>query len=208
MSLEEFKLYLPKYLSQESERELFDSLKDFPDSVTDKFYTTYLKDQKILLQGDGLKSLLVINLPYPKIDYFPCLVLSNTCDLDMGNKRDYYQSRLVYAPIFKLSKYRKLLEKKDNLLEVNIEQHITSIREQRISSIFYLPKFDGILEESIVFLDRVINSSIEQVTLESLDDERLFTLSDFGFYVLLFKISVHFSRIRENVERRSMSFSN
>ena len=132
------------------------------------------------------------------------MVLSNTCDLDFGNKRHYYQSRLVYAPIFKLSKYKRLLEEKDGLLAVNIEQHINSIKEQRISSIFYLPEFDGVIEESIVFLDRVVNSSIEQISLEDLDEERIFTLSDFGFYVLVFKISVHFSRIRENVERHSL----
>ena len=131
--------------------------------------------------------------------------MSNTCDLDLNNRRDYYQSRLVYAPIFKLSKYRKLLEKKDGLFKINIEQHINSVREQKISSIFYLPKFDGAVEESIVFLDRIVNSSIDQITLQDIDEERMFTLSDFGFYVLLFKISVHFSRIRENVERRSMS---
>ncbi len=30
MKLEDFKLYLPKFLSSESDKELFDSLKDFP----------------------------------------------------------------------------------------------------------------------------------------------------------------------------------
>jgi len=208
MNLEEFKLYLPKYLSAESEKELFDSLNDFPQSIKNKFYTTYLENQKILFQGDGLKSLLVINLPDPKIDLFPCLILSNTCDLTYQNRRDYYQSRLVYAPIFKLSKYKNLLEKKNNLLDVNIEQHLKSIREQRISSIFYLPEFGSYIEESIVFLDRVNNSSITQVALDDLNEDRIFTLSDFGFYVLLFKISIHFSRVRENVERRSISFEN
>ena len=39
------------------------------------------------------------------------------------------------------------------------------------------------------------------ISREELNSKRLFSLSDYGFYMLLFKLSVHFSRIQEKVNR-------
>ena len=75
MKLEDFKLYLPKFLSAESDKELFDSLRNFPNNIDSRIYTNYLIDSDIIYQGDGLNNLLYINLPKPDIKSIPCMIL-------------------------------------------------------------------------------------------------------------------------------------
>jgi len=83
----------------------------------------------------------------------------------------------------------------------SIESHLESIRNQMITQIFYLPKGQKIEHESIVFLDRLNNCNNEIIDRERLQDIRLFTLSQYGHYLFVFKLSIHFTRIMEGVER-------
>ena len=57
----------------------------------------------------------------------------------------------------------------------------------------YLPQY--------LFLDRINNCPIEAVSKEDIDKKRLFTLSNYGFYMFLVKLSIHFTRVREEVDR-------
>ena len=130
------------------------------------------------------------------------MIISNTCDIDPANRR---LMRMVYAPIWNLQKYERALQK--DLVQTgkrnpkSVDSHIKEIQRQRISHIFYLPKGAGIENESIVFLDRLNNAPSDQFELESVPEKRIFTLSDYGYYLFLFKLSVHFTRIREGVSR-------
>ena len=45
------------------------------------------------------------------------------------------------------------------------------------------------------------NCDLQSLDVVELTQNRLFTLSDYGFYVFLFKISIHLTRIRENIQR-------
>src|SRR5690554_1947291 len=96
---EDIKLYLPKYLSYESTKRLLQEIKNFPNNINDIFYTDRLKNEKFIFQGDAIKDLPVINLPDETIKETPSIVLSNTCDLDLENKRAF-SSQVCYAPIF------------------------------------------------------------------------------------------------------------
>jgi len=96
--LDEIKIYLPKFLSAESDKELFEGLRRFPDNIDSTLYTNYLEDTPVIYQGDGLKDMLVVNLPDNTIKATPSMVLSNTCDLHLKNFR-FFQSQIVYAPI-------------------------------------------------------------------------------------------------------------
>jgi len=203
MNLNEIKIYLPKFLSSESERELFDGLKDFPVNIDERLYTTYLNDTKIIYQGDGLNNLLVVNLPKHEIKPAPCIILSNTCDIDLQNKRNF-PSQIVYAPIFSLEKYKQTLLKNSEKSKEQIVDHINSIKKQEITQIFYLPKFNGKLEESIVFLDRVNNMPNTLIERDKIASNRIFTLSDYGAYLFLLKLSIHFTRVQDKVERKSI----
>lgn len=106
---------------------------------------------------------------------------------------------LIYAPIVKLKKLVSLLEE-NGIENAIIEDILISITKQYITQIFYLPIGYGIEDESIVFLDR-INNCNNFLEGKKINDIRLFCLSDYGFYLLLFKLSVHMTRIQEKIDR-------
>jgi hypothetical protein len=60
---EEIKKYLPQYLSDSSQENLFEELKNFPDNIDQRFYSELLTRDKMVYQGDGLVGMLVVNLP-------------------------------------------------------------------------------------------------------------------------------------------------
>ena len=64
----------------------------------------------------------------------------------------------------------------------------------------YLPAI-GNMEESLVFLDRIFNINNKYIDRSNLENIRIFSFSDYGFYLLIFKLSVHFSRVQEKVNR-------
>jgi hypothetical protein len=201
LSLEEIKIYLPKYLSPESEENLFDQLKQFPENIDDRLYTNYVLEPQLIYQGDGIEGLLVVNLPDTQIRPVRGMILSNTCDVDERNKR-LFPSSLVYAPIFNLEKYQKGLLASEVLKDAGqIEDHIYAIKKQRITQIFYLPKGGALENESIVFLDRVNSCDNSFLSKVEIKDIRLFTLSNYGLYLFIFKLSVHFTRITEGIDR-------
>lgn len=204
MKLDDFKLYLPKFLSSESDKELFDSLKDFPKNIDSRIYTNYLSDTDIIYQGDGINDMLFVNLPNPDIKPVPSMILSNTCDIDLANVRNF-PSQLVYTAIFNLTKYQETLYKNSTKTKEQIDSHIFSIKNQEITQIFYLPKVEGKIDDSIIFFDRVCNFPNKLVSRENLKEKRLFTLSDYGSYLFLLKLSIHFTRIQDKVERKSVN---
>lgn len=208
MNLDEIKLYLPKFLSSESEKELFECLKDFPKNLDQRFYTSALKDSTNIFQGDGMKNMLVVNLPSTSFKdvnsssfkEVNSVIFSNTCDVASSNTR-YFSSRIVYAPIFNLQKYKQSLVDKSSKDQGEIDAHINSIKQQKVTQIFYLPKINNVIDDSIIFLDRVNNCSQNIIKTKEIKDDRLFTLSDYGAYLFVFKLSIHFSRIKDNVDR-------
>lgn len=206
ISLEDIKRYLPKYLSAAAQVELFDELKHFPGNIDQRLYTTSLKEASNIFQGDGIRDLLFVNLPAKEINPAPGIIISNTCDIDPGHKR-LMPMRIVYAPIFNLEKY-KLALFKDHVQTgsrsgESIESHINEITKQRISHIFYLPKTEGLENDSLVFFDRLNNCPSDFFQGEQVQNKRIFILSDYGYYLFLFKLSVHFTRIREGISRNS-----
>ena len=56
-TLDDFRTYLPKYLSGEAQENLFADLRLFPENIDKRFYSTILVDSKSLFQGDGLKDM-------------------------------------------------------------------------------------------------------------------------------------------------------
>ena len=196
---EELKKYLPKYQSEENYNNLLSELKSFPDNIDARMYTSFLNDE-IIYQGDGIDNMPIIDLTQSSKEsqLAPALILSNTCDMDLSNNR-MFPSSIMYAPIIKLSKYQSVLSQHCN--DANkIDSHISNLKQQKITQIMYLPA-KGNMEESLVFLDRIFNINNKYIDRENLKNIRLFSFSDYGFYLLIFKLSVHFSRIQEKVNR-------
>lgn len=198
VKFDDFKLFLPKYLSEEDQKKLFSELKSFPENANDNFYSKNLMRQKDLFQGDGFAAIEMPDHKNKKFKEVKGFLVSNTCDANPNNTRPY-PSFLMFAPIFDLKKYRDLLEQTSNDTE-KVNQHIDAIRNQRATSFFYLPKQPS-LDECFVRLDMMFSMPASICSIDELCANRIFVLSNLGHYALLFKLSVHFSRVQEALKR-------
>ena len=159
-----------------------------------------LADKNVIFQGDGLKKMPIIDLANIErgVKKVSCLILSNTCDMDLSNSR-MFPASIMYAPIINLTTYISVLQKQ-GINSNKIENHISDIKQQKITQIIFLPA-NSQMEDSIVFLDKIYHVDNRFINRDTLEDQRLFSLSDYGFYMLIFKLSIHFSRIQEKVNR-------
>ena len=199
ISFEDIQLYLPKYLAPESQRELFDGLRQFPDNIDERFYTKALIEEETIFQGDGIKDLLFINLPDSFIGKKLGMILSNTCDISLENRR-LNPINIIYAPIIKLKSFISLMIEEKIELTSSLADYVNSIKKQYITQLFYLPKSE-LIEESIVFLDKINSCENNYIDRTNLKNLRFFSLSNYGLYVLLVKLSIHFMRLNEKVDR-------
>ncbi|MCF8224088.1 MAG: hypothetical protein K9J25_13205 [Bacteroidales bacterium] len=202
MNSEDFKKYLPSYLTPESKEELINDIKGFPGTVDARIYSSKFKEDEIVYQGDGIQNMLFINLPDTKTHKRNAIIISNSCDINKENVR-FFESRVLYAPIFKLEKYEMILRNSKKKSDSAIRNHIINIRKQLNTQIFYLPQLNNEFAESIVFLDRILNVNVDEIETRNLKKIRLFSLSQFGHYLLVFKLSLHLSRIMENIDRNN-----
>jgi len=159
-----------------------------------------LNNEHVVFQGDGIKDLIVIELPKTEIKKVNSIILSNTCDIDTENKRNF-PSQIIYSPLIPFKNYVTSLKANSSKNGTQLSAHFDAIRKQRITQIFFLPKKNNVIEDSIIFLDRIQNISNDFIDRKSLKTTRLFTLSNYGIYLFLFKISLHFTRIQDKVDR-------
>lgn len=194
------KRYLPQYLSIDAQSDLFHELRQFPENIDERMYAQSHNQIAEILQGDGIKDLLVVVLPKTDAKKLPCIIVSNSCDIQHRSGR-FDSIRMLYAPIMKLERYEDSLRAKSSKSPEAIAQHITEIRSQRTSNTFYLPTGAALDYEAFVRLDAIQNGPPDQIDHEEIAERRLFSLSNYGFYLFLFKISIHFTRIRESHDR-------
>ena len=126
-------------------------------------------------------------------------LVSNTCDAAAENKR-LFKSHISFAPIFDLAKYEEYLRKEHGNIE-KVTNHVESIRKQQQTAFLYLPAGGNLDKECFVRFDCIFSLPASKVNTNELCKKRLFTLSDFGAYLLVFKLSVHFSRVQDKVSR-------
>ncbi|MEI0479300.1 hypothetical protein [Brachyspira pulli] len=188
---DEIEKYLPKYLSPETEASLFENLKDFP-----KKFNIYSNiKSNFLMQGDGI----VYN--NKKI-----LLISNTCDMDSTNNKRFISMSILYAQICSLDKTEKIL-KKNNYDSSRINNFISSIKSHKVTNIFYLPKNEVLQEDSFIMFDK-INNMPNNISQSELLENKLFTLNQTGFYLFLLKLSIHFTRMCEKIDRDNPNYIN
>jgi hypothetical protein len=194
ITVEDIKEHIPYYLTQEAKEGLVKALKDFPEKMN--YYTT--KHPNELLQGDGWNSLDIINVETAERKSIKGIILSNSCDIRSENTRDV-PARIVFAPILPLSLYEGLLAQSG--IDLNkVSSKINSIKLQKVTSLFYLPK-GGCLESDYIAVLDDLHTLPVQLFCKKSDRGKQFTLSQAGFYLFLFKLSVHFCRFHENVFR-------
>ena len=203
--IDDIALYLPQYLSSKDKDALRKELKDFPtDGTKDTIYTAALNTAEYLLQGDGINEMLYLYFPKTDIKNVPAILLSNTCDMSLENLR-INGCRILYTPLINFEKYANMLratykEAKD---QKRIDNHLKDIKDQVITQALYLPKGGSLQYDAIVFFDRAISIPLDKDTVNQLCTKRIFSFSNFGFYLFLLKISIHFTRIQEKIDRDS-----
>jgi len=194
-SLEELSVFLPKYLSPEKQQGLFEELKQFPKNVA--FYDPSHDLKQSVLQGDGWKGLIAINFETLAKKPVSGVIISNSCDIDVKNDHDHAPN-VLFAPIVSLAGFIEILRKAGKT-EHELTVKLDVIRRQRISSLFHLPKYNGVIEESIIVLDDIHRHPLNDFI--KTDRAKLFTLTQLGFYIFVFKMSIHFHRLNEGLAR-------
>jgi hypothetical protein len=193
-SLERFQIALPPFLSETDKRALLAQLEGFPGSGS--FFG--ITDDPEPVQGDAWSGFVALQYPDGKSERVAGLVISNSCDIGAANKPDPDQ-RILFAPLIDVAAYEHLLKELGRPADA-IDERLKKIRNQEIHRIFYIPENGAFGGESLVLLD-----DLHAQPLSSLNGiERVFSLSTYGWYVLLMKLSVHFTRTTDGVTRRSL----
>lgn len=135
MEAEDIDRFLPKFLSAKDSKELQLAVSDMLAGGTKSYYTSRLKDKPVLFQGDGVDGLPYFELPRTEVKSRPAMVLSNTCDVDPENPRDF-PPRILYAPIIPVSAYRAGLLRTTGKTEAQVDAHLQAIRNQHVTQVF------------------------------------------------------------------------
>lgn len=189
---EAFKTFLPAYLTPEQKADLYAELDRFPENTNYFLQGRFGTD---VLQGDGWNGLYLSNVTTKENRRVKGIILSNSCDISLENSSDRPR-KLIFSPLLRLEAYREFLLKHKE--EAAVNSVMDSIRQQKITYIFYLPA-SGDREEAIAVFDDVSSISLNGF-IES-KAEKLFTLSQYGFYIFLLKLSIHFTRFQEGIQR-------
>jgi hypothetical protein len=188
---------IPYYLSQEEKVGLVNALNNWPRPF--QYYIKRYANE--VLQGDAWTRLPIRNFSTGQLAHVDGIVLSNSCQIDSSNERQL-PAKITIAPLIELDKYTDLLAK-TGASEKQIFGKVSAIREQRIHNIFYLPAGEGVERDRIALLDDVYSFPLSELDpSDGSANRKLATLSMVGFYLFILKLSVHFCRLHENVERR------
>ncbi|SFJ09973.1 hypothetical protein [Jannaschia pohangensis] len=196
---EQLKNQIPFYLTSEPEqKELVENLDALSRGVTTGYYVSSARDPDAnsVLQGDGWQDFQLFSFDVGEKRSVRGIVLSNSCDISADNERAI-APKLVFAPIVRLSAIQARMIAR-GLPEQSVKARVSAIKSQSVTSMFYLPA-DGLLDSDYVALLDDLHSMPIAAFSKS---DKLFTLSMAGFYLFAFKLSVHFCRLHENVDRR------
>lgn len=201
LDLESLQQQIPYYLTAEDRQVLVDELKAISKGGTaDYFLSPYNETfRDDMLQGDGWRAFQLFMFETGERRWVQGLVLSNSCDVEPGNARDV-PARMIFAPLVKLSVYEGLL-RGSGIDPQRIDEKIASIKAQKTTNMFFLPAGGPLADDHVVRLDDAHSMPVA-AHVKSEGREKLFTLSNTGFYMLVLKLSVHFCRLQEKVNRK------
>jgi hypothetical protein len=200
LDLDDIQKYIPQYLASEDQRKLVDELRSISSGGHASYILSKYNDhfQEEMLQGDGWHGFRAFMFHSGEKRSVKGLVLSNSCDVDPANPRDV-PSKVTFAPLVKLSAFERVLAA-SGIDNQRILKKIDAIKSQKTTNIFYIPSSGTLAEDHIVRLDEVYTMPVAD-HFKCEDRGKIFTLSNTGFYMFVFKLSVHFCRLQEKVIR-------
>lgn len=196
---EQLKNQIPFYLTAETaQKELVKNLDALNRGVTTGYYISAARepDADSMLQGDGWRGFQLLSFETGMKRAVRGIVLSNSCDISKDNDR-VIAPKIVFAPIVQLSAIEARLKDR-GLAEDAVAGRIAAMKNQSVTNFFFLPAGGPLDQDYVAILDDLHSMPVTAHKGE----EKLFTLSMAGFYLFAFKLSVHFCRLHENVDRR------
>jgi hypothetical protein len=193
-SIENAESFIAPYLTRERRVGFLAELRAFPD--VKPIYASIGDPEP--LQGDCWSGVPVFDFESGQRKAIRAILVSNSCDASNQNSR-LLPAKLTFAPVVALQRYAEALLR-GGVDQRRVDDHLADIRGQRVSSLFFLPAGGrGIKVESVAILDDL--QTVPSAVIGSDGSERLSSLSDLGFWLFLFKLSYHFCRMHENVDR-------
>lgn len=199
---------LPPYLASSEKSRLKDALAQFMPEHRGKeisyneFYKTYNAD--CFRQADLVKDIRFARWNDKTTEfekkYVEAIIISNTCDISFDNQREVNEKQCLFAPLMNFSNFISGMKSR-GIPSDRIDSHITNIKAQLISNILYLPEHNGL--EYIALLDQVFWFPVKELHsfLDTLEEERIASLSHYGYYLFLLKLSYHLCRLPEQCDR-------
>lgn len=190
--LEEAKLYLPGYLAPTSKADLYSGLSRYPENI-DYFIGAGPED---VLQADAYFGFTARNFSNNDTKQVNGIVISNSCDISPANNPP--NTRLVlFAPLISIESLQDLW-RRNGREDHRIQDELAKIRAQKLTEAIYFPAAAG-FDESVAFLDQIQSQPLGDFLRDK--TQRLFRLSNIGFYIFIIKLSIHFTRLWEGVDR-------
>ena len=201
LDTESLQRQIPYYLTSEDGQALVNDLKAISRGGTADYFLGQTRDvfKSDMLQGDGWRGFQLFMFDTGDRCSVQGLVISNSCDVDPNNRRDF-PARVIFAPLVKLATYEACL-RESSIKQPQIDEKLAAIRAQKTSNLFFLPSGGPLTDDHVVRLDDAHSMPVAAHS-DATDREKLFTLSNTGFYMLVFKLSIHFCRLQEKVNRR------
>lgn len=173
--------------------------KQIPDNLSSWVYSSSIPEY--VYQGDVIDKVELLyqevnegRLEIRSFEDIPCILLSNTCDIDFeGKTRKKYIS---VAPVFDFEEFAK--SRISVYSEDGWKNFLRDVRANQITDILYLPGKTP-LNDSVVFLDRISSFDPEllKIKLAKNHSKRTLSLSQIGFYFFLIKLTYHFARYED-----------
>lgn len=192
---------IPAYLSAADQQALTKALADFPHTRTLRPYFFKVDDQDPL-QGDVWRGLEILRHEDGARKRVLGMLVSNSCDVAPDNGR-FFPPKLSFATLLPLERYKQTLLG-NGFQEDRVKEHLRQIRAQAVTSLFYLPA-EGALEEEHIALLQDLHSIPLKTFLDDANKSRIVSLHQLGFYLFLFKLSIHFCRFLEGVNRGNIA---
>jgi hypothetical protein len=188
---------IPSYLTQPQKEALAAGLREFErSSLIHNFSITQFPGD--VLQGDGWSGFQLYEFESGKKRKVRGLIISNSCDIDPSNHRDA-PITVTFVPLIKLSKLKEIWVA-SGVTDERLDRKFEDIRAQRITSFFHVPITGHLEEESVALLSDAHTMPLASFNGDT-TSKKLFTLSQVAFYLFLFKLSVHYCRMHENIVR-------
>ncbi len=207
---------VPNYWTGKTVKEIIETIRqEFPKSTNADVMYRQFPDT---INNTFFQCDIVSELPFfrivdssPDLYYSDSIIISNSCDIQKHKR--IYSPKVLFSKVITWNNYQKKLAK-CGAADQSIQTFYSNLIKNQYTSFFYLPKLEDednkvILEESVIPLDHVSyipsNDLYSMYSTKYLSDndngDKIVSLSNYGFYLFLMKLSVHFCRFGEKIDR-------